>query len=52
MATFQPSEHLQHILASLPTKPGCYLMKNAAGEIISELTSSLNRHKQRIARKT
>ncbi len=34
MTAFQPSEHIQHILASLPAKPGCYLMKNAAGEII------------------
>ncbi|MEJ5240960.1 MAG: excinuclease ABC subunit UvrC [Anaerolineales bacterium] len=30
----QPSEHLQNLLAALPTRPGCYLMKNAAGEII------------------
>ena len=28
------SEHLQGILATLPTKPGCYIMKNAAGTII------------------
>jgi len=28
------SEHLQTLLANLPTRPGCYLMKNAAGEII------------------
>jgi excinuclease ABC subunit C len=28
------SEHIQGILDTLPTKPGCYLMKNAAGEII------------------
>ena len=28
------SEHLQGILDTLPTKPGCYLMKNAAGKII------------------
>ena len=28
------TEHLQGILATLPTKPGCYLMKNAAGKII------------------
>jgi len=28
------SEHLQGILATLPTKPGCYLMKNAEGKII------------------
>jgi len=28
------SEHLQGILATLPAKPGCYLMKNAEGKII------------------
>ena len=28
------SEHLQGILDTLPTKPGCYLMKNADGKII------------------
>jgi len=28
------SEHVQGILDTLPTKPGCYIMKNAAGEII------------------
>ena len=28
------SEHLQGILATLPAKPGCYLMKNAEGIII------------------
>ena len=28
------SDHLQAILDTLPTKPGCYLMKNAAGKII------------------
>lgn len=28
------SPHLQGILATLPAKPGCYLMKNAAGAII------------------
>ncbi len=28
------SEHIQGILATLPTKPGCYLMKNAEGKII------------------
>jgi len=28
------SEHLQGILATLPAKPGCYLMKNAEGTII------------------
>ncbi len=28
------SEHLQGILDTLPAKPGCYLMKNAAGTII------------------
>ncbi len=28
------SEHLQTLLANLPSRPGCYLMKNAAGEII------------------
>lgn len=47
MATFQPSEHLQHILASLPTKPGCYLMKNAAGEIIYIGKAKKLRHRVR-----
>lgn len=28
------SAHLQGILATLPTKPGCYIMKNAEGKII------------------
>jgi len=28
------SEHLQGILDTLPTKPGCYLMKSAEGKII------------------
>jgi len=28
------SEHIQGILDTLPLKPGCYLMKDAAGEII------------------
>ena len=28
------SEHIQGILNNLPNKPGCYLMKNAAGEVI------------------
>jgi excinuclease ABC subunit C len=28
------SEHLQGVLATLPTKPGCYLMKNAEAKII------------------
>lgn len=30
----QISEHLLGILATLPPKPGCYLMKNAEGKII------------------
>lgn len=34
MATFIPSEHIQHILTSLPTKPGCYLMKDETGRVI------------------
>jgi len=29
-----PGERLQALLDALPTKPGCYLMKNAADEII------------------
>ncbi len=29
-----PSDHLQKTLSTLPEKPGCYLMKNAAGTII------------------
>jgi excinuclease ABC subunit C len=28
------SDHLQAILETLPAKPGCYIMKNAAGKII------------------
>jgi len=28
------SDHIQGILDTLPAKPGCYLMKNAAGKII------------------
>ncbi|MCD6576391.1 MAG: excinuclease ABC subunit UvrC [Anaerolineaceae bacterium] len=28
------SEHIQGILNTLPTKPGCYLMKNSSGKII------------------
>src|SRR5512146_826843 len=28
------SDHLQGILDTLPTRPGCYIMKNADGEII------------------
>ncbi|KAF0107052.1 MAG: excinuclease ABC subunit C [Anaerolineaceae bacterium] len=28
------SAHLQGVLATLPAKPGCYIMKNAAGTII------------------
>ncbi len=30
----QLSDHLQSVLSTLPDKPGCYLMKNAAGKII------------------
>jgi excinuclease ABC subunit C len=30
----ETSEHLQGILSTLPAKPGCYIMKNAAGTII------------------
>jgi excinuclease ABC subunit C len=32
--SFQPSEHIQYVLSSLPAKPGCYLMKDARGKII------------------
>ena len=28
------AEHLQGILATLPTKPGCYIYRNAAGDVI------------------
>ena len=28
------SDHLKGILDTLPVKPGCYIMKNAAGEVI------------------
>lgn len=28
------SEHIQGVLATLPEKPGCYIMRNAAGEVI------------------
>jgi excinuclease ABC subunit C len=31
---FQTTEHIQHILATLPLKPGCYLMKDADGRVI------------------
>lgn len=34
ISPMQISEHIQGILATLPTKPGCYLMKNADGKII------------------
>ena len=34
IARMEISEHLQGILDTLPTKTGCYLMKNAAGKII------------------
>ena len=30
----QVTEHLQSTLATLPDKPGCYIMKNAEGKII------------------
>ena len=30
----QLSDHLQSVLSTLPDKPGCYLMKDAAGKII------------------
>ncbi|HIE57530.1 MAG TPA: excinuclease ABC subunit UvrC, partial [Anaerolineales bacterium] len=30
----ETSEHLQSILDTLPRKPGCYLMKNAKGQVI------------------
>lgn len=30
----ETSEHIQGILATLPSKPGCYIMKNAEGAII------------------
>ncbi len=32
--TFQASDHLITILDNLPTRPGCYLMKDADGKII------------------
>ncbi len=28
------SDHLKGILTTLPTRPGCYIMKNSAGEVI------------------
>jgi excinuclease ABC subunit C len=34
MATFKASEKIQNILASLPMKPGCYIMKDVTGKII------------------
>lgn len=34
IAHMEISEKLQGILATLPTKPGCYIMKNAEGTII------------------
>jgi excinuclease ABC subunit C len=33
-ANYQPPEHIENILRSLPMKPGCYLMKDATGKII------------------
>lgn len=32
--TFKPSDHILRILGSLPSKPGCYLMKDSKGTII------------------
>ena len=32
--SFQTPEHIETILKNLPTKPGCYLMKDKDGEII------------------
>lgn len=32
--TFQTPEHIETILKNLPTKPGCYIMKDAEGSII------------------
>ena len=34
MATFKASEQIENILASLPMKPGCYIMKDVNGKII------------------
>ncbi len=34
LSPMEISEKLQGILATLPAKPGCYLMKNAEGKII------------------
>ncbi len=28
------TEHIQGVLATLPTKPGCYIMRNQAGDVI------------------
>lgn len=32
--SFTPSEHIQTILKNLPTKPGCYIMKDQSGTVI------------------
>src|SRR5258708_5989833 len=32
--TFPLSDHLQGVLNSLPTRPGCYIMKDVDGKII------------------
>nr|MBI2904816.1 GIY-YIG nuclease family protein [Chloroflexota bacterium] len=34
MTAHPSSEHLQQLLDTLPAKPGCYIMKDAAGQII------------------
>jgi excinuclease ABC subunit C len=34
LSPMEISEKIQGILATLPTKPGCYLMKNAEGKVI------------------
>lgn len=45
--TFTPSVHIQTILKNLPTKPGCYLMKDKEGKIIYIGKAKRLRHRVR-----
>ncbi len=45
--SYQPSEHIQAILASLPLKPGVYLMKDEKGGIIYVGKAKRLRHRVR-----
>ena len=44
---FQTPEHIETILKNLPLKPGCYLMKDAKGEIIYIGKAKRLRHRVR-----